>query len=226
MKWAVCGLAAVFLMNPWIVAGQASPGAPTSEPRTVLAVRTYNAFGVAPDDVRMARAEAATILGEAGIRVVWVDCWFRNHAPADAPAGCAQPLGGTDVVLRLQSATTSERPTFAKFASMGFSLVGSSGERAYLSSVFPVVVQSVARGAAVDERRLLGWAIAHEIGHLLLNTPEHSTAGLMRADWSRKELQRNVPADWRFLETEAATMRAALSARETSPTFLLAGGRD
>jgi hypothetical protein len=127
------------------------------------------------------------------------------------------------VLLRLQSGKTVERP---KFASMGFSLVGSSGERPYLSSVFPDVVESVARGAAVDQRRLLGWAIAHEIGHLLLNTPEHAAAGLMRADWSRKELQRNVPADWRFLETEAATMRAALSARETGPTFLLAVGRD
>ena len=35
---------------------------------------------------------------------------------------------------------------------------------------------------------LLGTVIAHELGHLLLSTNSHSTFGLMRANWSGKEL--------------------------------------
>ncbi len=73
--------------------------------------------------------------------------------------------------------------------------------------------ESVARGAGIDTRRLLGLAIAHEIGHVLLNSNSHAPSGLMRADWSRTELQRQDPAAWRFLETEAAQVRMTALAR-------------
>jgi hypothetical protein len=73
----------------------------------------------------------------------------------------------------------------------------------------------VARGAATDGRRVLGLSIAHEIGHLLLNTTEHAKAGLMRADWSRNELHRKTSDDWRFLEGEATQMRAAVATTGT-----------
>jgi hypothetical protein len=204
MRWTVGAVAAVILMIPSVTAAQ-----PT------LVVRTYNNFGVAADDLRMARAEADVILHDAGIDVIWMDCWFRDHEPADASPRCRQPLGANDIVLRFQSGNTSAR---LRFTSMGFSMIGAGPDRPYLSTVFPDVVQSVARGAAVDVRRVLGFSIAHEIGHLLLNTTEHAKAGLMRAGWSRNELHRQATADWRFLEGEAAKMRAYLS-RELARTL-------
>ncbi len=208
MRWTTVGaVAAVFLMIPSMAAGQ-----PT------LVVRTYNNFGVAADDLQIAREEAGAILRDAGIDVIWMDCWFRDREPAGASPRCHQPLGANDIVLRLQSGNTSTR---VKFTSMGFSLIGVGPDRPYLSTVFPDVVQSVARGAAVDARRVLGFSIAHEIGHLLLNTTEHAKAGLMRADWSRNELHRQAAGYWHFLEGEAATMRAAVagSVTITSPSF-------
>ncbi len=36
---------------------------------------------------------------------------------------------------------------------------------------------------------ILGHAAAHEIGHLLLGSNSHSPQGLMRARWSRQDLQ-------------------------------------
>lgn len=208
MRWTTVGaVAAVLLMIPSVMTAQ-----PT------LVVRTYNNFGVATDDLRIARAEADAILREAGIDVIWMDCWFRDREPADASPRCRQPLDANDLLLRLQSGNTSARP---RFTSMGFSLIGAGPDRPYLSTVFPDVVQSVARGAAVDARRVLGFSIAHEIGHLLLNTTEHAKAGLMRADWSRTELHRQVAGDWHFLEGEAMKMRAAVAGPVTitSPSF-------
>jgi hypothetical protein len=60
----------------------------------------------------------------------------------------------------------------------------------------------------------LGYAVAHEIGHLLLNSPRHSTAGLMRELWSSSEIQAGRTADWVFLSEEAETMRRAIAARQ------------
>ena len=94
---------------------------------------------------------------------------------------------------------------------MGFSLVGIPVP--FLATVYVDRAESVARGAGIDTRRLLGLAIAHEIGHVLLNSNSHAPSGLMRADWSRTELQRQDPAAWRFLETEAAQVRMTALAR-------------
>ena len=206
MEWKAVGvIAAVLLTSPQTSAAQTGDGA-----GVVLTVRTYNNFGVAPEILQVARAEAEVILRDAGIEIVWLDCWFRRAEPGNASPACRQPLGSRDIVLRFQPGHASSSD---KIVSMGFSLIGAGPERPYLSTVFPDVVQVVARGAAVDARHLLGLAIAHEIGHLMLNTNEHARRGLMRATWSRKELRRNMQTDWRFLENEGAVMRAAVAAR-------------
>jgi hypothetical protein len=64
-----------------------------------------------------------------------------------------------------------------------------------------------------DLQLLLGRAVAHEIGHLLLEDASHSTDGLMRANWSDESLQLSQPADWQFNSTQATAMRARLGLR-------------
>lgn len=74
--------------------------------------------------------------------------------------------------------------------------------------VFPV--RAVAERTATSVSTLLGRAIAHEIGHLLLGSAEHPRIGLMRALWSQEELQGLKPAHWGFSTREAAHMRETL----------------
>jgi hypothetical protein len=69
--------------------------------------------------------------------------------------------------------------------------------------------------AAMQERlaaRLLGRAIAHELGHYLLATREHSERGLMRAAFDRRDVLADDLSRFR-LEPEQA---AALHGRRTS----------
>jgi hypothetical protein len=40
-----------------------------------------------------------------------------------------------------------------------------------------------------DAGQILGNAIAHEIGHLLLNNQSHSASGIMRGDWNLWDLR-------------------------------------
>ena len=99
---------------------------------------------------------------------------------------------------------------------MGNSLVTVVGEATF-ATVFIDRVRAVARGAGVSERQLLGRAIAHEIGHLLLNTNTHAATGLMRATWSVAELRRHRDDDWQFDAEEAEMIRAAVVRRTVSP---------
>ena len=72
---------------------------------------------------------------------------------------------------------------------------------------------------ALDGADLLGLAMAHELGHLLMGTNEHAARGLMRAIWTRTELQRNAAEDWMFSETEMEAMRRAARLRSIGPTL-------
>ena len=60
---------------------------------------------------------------------------------------------------------------------------------------------------------LLGNAIAHELGHLLLATTSHGPVGLMRALWSEDEVRRSQSKDWRFAPAEIAVIRRRAEAR-------------
>ena len=136
------------------------------------------------ENLRIAQDAAAAILKDVGIDVRWLDCGAKNIEPIGESPRCGQTLASNELILRIL-AKGSVGGT--RNVSMGFSMVGRRPEddAPILSTVFADVVALVARDAGVDARRLLGYAVAHEIGHLLLNNPRHSNAGLMRALWSR-----------------------------------------
>ena len=71
----------------------------------------------------------------------------------------------------------------------------------------------LAARADADSRVLLGSAIAHELGHLLLATTSHGPAGLMRALWSQEEVRRRYSSDWTFAPAEIAAIRRRAEAR-------------
>ena len=73
----------------------------------------------------------------------------------------------------------------------------------------------LAHQAGADSRALLGRAIAHELGHLLLATTTHGPVGLMRALWSQDEVRRGFALDWAFAPTEIAAMRRRAEGRQT-----------
>ena len=175
-----------------------------------IIIRSYNNYGVPAADLAAARENAQAVFQQAGVNIVWEDCWAGEHRPAFTSLRCEQPVDG-DIVLRLQKTGGTDR---SKFVSMGFSLVGTPGATPFLATVYVDRVESVSRGAGIDTRRVLGLAIAHEIGHVLLNSNTHAPSGLMRADWSRTELRRKDAAPWQFLDAEAAHIRAAALERQ------------
>ena len=168
-------------------------------------IRTFNNVGVPAADLTAARAHAEAVLQDAGLNIVWADCWVGDRQPADAPARCTEPVGG-DIVLRLQKTNGTDG---SRFVSMGFSLVGTEGVAPFLATVYVDRADSVAKGAGIDARQVLGLAMAHEIGHVLLNSNSHAPNGLMRANWSRHELRRKDPAAWAFANADAARVRSA-----------------
>jgi hypothetical protein len=92
---------------------------------------------------------------------------------------------------------------------MGFALVNIAEGVPFLATIYADLVRTVSREAHLDYRLLLGRAIAHEIGHLLLDTNHHAESGLMRAGWSNAELRQDAQRDWVFRSGEIEVIRTA-----------------
>ena len=171
-----------------------------------VAVRTYNYAALPAETLTDAKAEAQNIFRRAGIRVVWIDCRVRS---AGDGAACTEPLSaGRELMLRLVDRAPAEGE---RIATLGESMLDRERQAGVLMTVDLLPVRKIADRTSTSTPTLLGRAFAHEIGHMLLGSTEHSRLGLMRALWSHDELRGLRPAHWGFSPREAARMRQKLS---------------
>ena len=161
-----------------------------------VVVRLYDMQGVPPETVAGARATTAQILRSAKIDLRWRDC------------PCEKPVGPVELMIRLAASTPESQP-----ASLGFSYVDTQKQAGTLATVFSDRVHRLAVAARANEGELLGRAMAHEIGHLLLGTHDHAGRGLMRGKWTSIELQKNQAFDWQLTRDDSAGIRTALNRR-------------
>lgn len=181
-------------------------------PATIV-VRTYN-YVSAPDSlIESARRETEAVFDGAGLRVIWIDCAVDRHGQPGKLESCTAPLGDNELLLRLLAAHAEAS---GRQASLGFSLVDPRDPRPVLATIYLDRVLEVAESGRLERAPILGRAMAHELGHLLLRSTGHAPSGLMRAFWFQTELRGERASDWQFSRREAASMRAALDARSTA----------
>jgi len=174
---------------------------PAAEELTVL---VYNAAPVAPQVLQRARDDAARILREARIEVRWLNC-------APAPGECPDVLDQTMLVLHIAATPGG----FEDGESTGIAVLAPEG-----GVHFYVFYSAVERVAKADARPavILAHAIAHEIGHLLLDLRGHTPTGLMHGRWGAAELQKAAMGSLVFSPEQAARMRQEVKRRaEAAP---------
>jgi hypothetical protein len=164
-----------------------------------LVVRTYDAVDLPSRALDHARTSAGVTLAAIGIEPIWRPC----HA-----SGCPPPKPH-EIDIRIVNATALTPP-----GALGSAAVDVVQRAGTLGTVYADRVAALAAATGADAGELLGRAVAHEIGHLVLGTVDHAPFGLMRATWTAAELRRSVPIDWRFSAGQGAEMRLRLLARD------------
>ena len=195
----------ILFMAMLIVAGVPSIDAAPAE--DAVTVRTYNYAAVPIEQLGPAKSEATRIFKRTGISIEWADCQVPGGVSRSA---CTNPLvAGRDLMLRL-----IDRPeSVERVVALGESMLDPGERGGVLMTVNMSLVRIIAGRTGTPLPTLVGRAIAHEIGHLLLGSGEHPRMGLMRARWSNEELRGLKPAHWGFSSREAAQMRQALRGR-------------
>ena len=164
-----------------------------------LVVRTYDNVGLTPRAIEHALASADATLAAIGIAPIWHPC----HAPL-----CVPRPKPHEIDVRIVNATALTPPGV-----LGSAAVDVAQHAGTLATVYADRVAALAAASGADEGELLGRAVAHEIGHLMLGTADHAQYGLMRATWTAAEIRRYMPLDWRFSAAQGAEMRLRLLAR-------------
>ena len=176
-----------------------------------VVVRVYET-GIGDPALRAAAIETASAIVEtAGISVEWYDCTDNGRRPV-----CQDARRAGNFIARIMP-TLSTGPALKKSAidalensgnyepALGFAVVDPDTRVGKMATVFHDQIDAVARRTGVARSELLGRALAHEVGHLLLGVRGHSRSGIMRAVWTDDELSRARSDDWLF--TPADTQR-------------------
>ena len=183
----------------------------SQEPTLQMTVRVYDYAHVLPRTLGHAEEEASRILRAAGVEMAWVDCPTSVDVAANYPA-CEPPLGAMAVDLRILPPSMAARVRSSR-EEMGFALPFAKVGSASAAWVFFQRVEQLAESKDADQAQILGHAIAHEVGHLLLGPDRHSSRGIMRANWDRGVLQEAARGQLLFTLEQAAVMRAEVRVR-------------
>ena len=174
-------------------------------------VAVCNLDGVREPIVAKAKAETELVYRSAGVTIVWRDCdTFPTPAELERDPW---------FIVRLR---TGKPPLTAGPASldvMGKAFVEDHGGGTMADAYFQAI-QAKSEQHNGDSGLLLGFVMAHELGHLLLG-PGHTPEGVMQAAWGQKQMDALRQRWLRFTEEGAARIRRALESRTASD----AGGK-
>jgi hypothetical protein len=183
-----------------VITGSAFPAtalAGDADTRPTVTVLVYNKTQASAAILAGAEREAGRILGESGVRAVWLDCLDRDSS-ADLQELCHKGREPIDVVLRLLPGHIQSRLQDTLF---GFT---------FLPTLASVYYEYAVRLAMSDKEvpTILGCAIAHEVGHLLLGPNSHSGGGIMHGEWGPKEFRLALMGELLFTSQQAKLIRA------------------
>lgn len=166
--------------------------------RRTLTVVVCDSVGVLPDVLAAARDTASRVYRRIGVDIVWRDKVAQVTSPEPPNAG----PGALTLYVRLVPLAWRP-PALVATSAMGFTTVG--------GRVASVMVERVLALAASDRlvpAHLLGYVMAHELGHLLLGSRPHAVSGVMSESIDRRGCAEGLLG---FAKDEGAAIRARLT---------------
>ena len=155
--------------------------------RQPLPVKLFNDVAVRSEVFDRAKEDAAWFLKSVCVDVTWVSCAVVSRSNL---IPCEAPVGAVELHILSSPATTD----FREYV-LGIAMIQLGHAGVFLSRVR----QTAARNPGIiDVSDLLGCAMAHEIGHLLLRSNAHSSEGVMRADFRPADLKRAAQRQLKF----------------------------
>jgi hypothetical protein len=180
----------------------------------VVTIHVENDAKVDRRTLTEAEAVATEIFRKLGVEARWIDTWDRQ-APKLVDDGSSDL---TQLRLSILSQAMSDRFLLANEI---LGLAPGGGRDRCLAYVFfdrirklnDVPAMVWLGGMYLRPSHTLGYAIAHEIGHLLLNMEGHSESGIMRRRWTHLDREGIASGGLSFTPEQAEVIQAEVIRR-------------
>jgi hypothetical protein len=161
-----------------------------------LPVTVFDYANVPTQWLSWAKESMSRIYEEIGVEIAWQDA--RSEART-----------GLIVLILPESRSTKEG---IPQSVIGYTS-GTADERRRVAYVLYGRMDQfrLEQAPAIQRANLLGHLMAHEVGHLLLPVQSHSPSGIMRARWSRADLELAQQGRLRFSADQAQSIRSKVS---------------
>lgn len=208
--WLAAGMAVVMGI------GAAEPAsarghAEAESDKMAITLRVYDYAHMSRPRLLDAEEVAAAILSQAGLEARWVDC-PTSKAEWDNYPDCHSPWQANDFVLKVLPKAMADLLPKGKDA-LGSTLECSIGAICSTSIFYHRVNRAFDGGGTASVPVLMGRAMAHEIGHLLLGENSHAAKGIMRGGWSDDDLTLAARPYLLFTPGQSRQMNSRLAAR-------------
>jgi hypothetical protein len=164
----------------------------------ILTVLIYNPGAVPPHTLSRAEKVATAILEKSGVTLAW----------REARAADAVPLP-SEVPLHF----LATRPPGLHRDAEGFAVLQHEGVAPSYGGISYPAVRDIADWTEAPIETVLGVAMAHEIGHVLLGSGAHSQAGVMTARIGMREIAAAGRGELLFTPAEALALRTEATRR-------------
>lgn len=147
-----------------------------------VTVMVFNRARMKQQTLISGEQQASQILKRAGVSTLWLNCPIAQPTPGDH---CQIAVGAITFMLTI---ALKSPPGMINSEQLGVALQEEDGSGFYCY-IFRIRLDELSGSAHIDPTRLLGAAIAHELGHLLMGEVGHSSSGLMSAHWGEPEIR-------------------------------------
>lgn len=183
-----------------------------------IVIRIHNLAQAPGGTLTRAIKEANRIFQQAGIEMQWLEC----GPGMDPILDCQDSPGPTHLALRVVLRSDAQTP---ESADNFFGLALPYEEGGVRAVVFYQHLQEFAKGGTASLAQVLGHAMAHEIGHLLLWSKSHDESSVMKESWSREDLREIARGHLTFTPQQAEVMKANLMVRLRQEEYLRSSRR-
>jgi len=178
-----------------------SCGSTSARPSSGVEVLVYNYASVPAGVLRGAEREAAKILGGTSAELKWVDCSPASTTDERCHRGWTRDSPGLRFIAG-----------FNKYQNREF---GHADVPVLVTIYYEKVARRVHQENADSELgAVLGALVAHELGHLFLEDPKHSTVGVMEPNWGTIQLRSALNGKLTFTTEQAIRIKHRLELPE------------
>jgi len=200
--------AALLFIGTFSVPTIAQNAQEASAPSLEITISVHDYADAPPLRLAAAEAEARRIFGLAGVKTVWISC--SPKLEESEPADCFT-VDATHLMLKILSGKTTAHVRDRDDV-LGSALLADNGV-GYYAYAFLGHIEMLEQHLGFP---VLGYVLAHEIGHLLVGSNSHSVNGIMSAHWNGSELRRISEGNLLFLPDESRMLRKRLRLRKVA----------